>query len=236
VNSYLKRKYIRFFESSKILKVKYLLHKLFKEKDIGTLELNFQDKPHRSLLVQEIINKKKYNSYLEIGCFSDELFSKIKCKHKIGIDPVSGGTIRKTSDDFFSSNQEYFDCVFIDGLHIYHQVKKDIYNSIKCLNKGGIILLHDCLPKNVYDQAVPRCQYNWNGDVWKAIVELRTKKDLDIYTCYADNGIGVIFNRPNRNILNIEREDFSKMKFSEYYNNYKEYMNLIFYEELFKIL
>ena len=126
--------------------------------------------------------------------------------------------------------------MFIDGLHIYHQVKKDIYNSIKCLNKGGIILLHDCLPKNVYDQAVPRCQYNWNGDVWKAIVELRTKKDLDIYTCYADNGIGVIFNRPNRNILNIEREDFSKMKFSEYYNNYKEYMNLIFYEELFKIL
>ena len=92
------------------------------------------------------------------------------------------------------------------------------------------------MPKNVYDQAVPRCQYNWNGDVWKAIVELRTKKDLDIYTCYADNGIGVIFNRPNRNILNIEREDFSKMKFSEYYNNYKEYMNLIFYEELFKIL
>ena len=59
MNSYLKRKYIRFFESSKILKVKYLLHKLFKEKDIGTLELNFQDKPHRSLLVQEIINKKK---------------------------------------------------------------------------------------------------------------------------------------------------------------------------------
>ena len=82
MNSYLKRKYIRFFESSKVLKVKYLLHKLFKEKDIGTLELNFQDKPHRSLLVQEIINKKKYNSYLEIGCFSDELFSKIKCKHK----------------------------------------------------------------------------------------------------------------------------------------------------------
>ena len=68
------------------------------------------------------------------------------------------------------------------------------------------------------------------------VIISRTKKDLDIYTCYADNGIGVIFNRPNRNILNIEREDFSKMKFSEYYNNYKEYMNLIFYEELFKIL
>ena len=82
MNSYLKRKYIRFFESSKILKVKYLLHKLFKEKDIGTLELNFQDKPHRSLLVQEIINKKKYNSYLEIGCFSDQLFRKIKCNIK----------------------------------------------------------------------------------------------------------------------------------------------------------
>ena len=31
-----------------------------------------------------------------------------------------------------------------------------------------------------------------NGDVWKAIVESRKSKDIDVYTCYADFGIGVI--------------------------------------------
>ena len=39
----------------------------------------------------------------------------------------------------------------------------------------------------------------WNGDVWKAIVECRNSKDIDVYTCYADHGIGVILKRPNRN-------------------------------------
>ena len=34
------------------------------------------------------------------------------------------------------------------------------------------------LPSNVYEQAIPRCQYKWNGDVWKAIVEFRTYKNF----------------------------------------------------------
>ena len=45
-------------------------------------------------------------------------------------------------------NKESFDCVFIDGLHTYNQVKKDIHNSLKYLNINGIIMLHDCLPNN----------------------------------------------------------------------------------------
>ena len=73
-----------------------------------------------------------------------------------------------------------------------------LFNSlIDSINKDGIILLHDCLPRNVYDQAVPRCQYVWNGDVWKAIVEARTLNNVDTYTCIADHGLGVIFNRKN---------------------------------------
>ena len=108
-----------------------------------------------------------------------------------------------TSDSFFKQNEEKFDCIFIDGLHRYHQVKKDILNSIDALNEGGIILLHDCLPNNVYEQAIPRCQYKWNGDVWKAIVECRTNENIDTYTCFADYGIGVILNRKNKNILQL---------------------------------
>ena len=119
---------------------------------------------------------------------------------------------------------------------MYQQVKKDIYNSLNFLNNNGVILLHDCLPNTVYDQAVPRCKYNWNGDVWKAIVEVRTKKNLDVYTCYADQGIGIIFKRDNKNLLKIEQNDFSKVKFSDYFENYKKYMNIISYEELIDVI
>ena len=157
-------------------------------------------------------------------------------KKKIGVDPVSGGTLRMKSDFFFKKNTDKFDCIFIDGLHEYHQVKKDIINSLKSLNQNGIILLHDCLPDSVFTQAIPRCKKNWNGDVWKSIVEFRTKPEVDVYTCYADQGIGVIFNRKNRNLLKIETKKFSALKFKEYFYNYKTLMNVISFEKLLELI
>ena len=234
--NFIKKKYRRFFESENVLKINFIIHKYFKEKDIGTLDLDFSNKPSRVEIVQSVINEKSYKNYLEIGCYKNDLFNKIQCENKIGVDPISGGTIRKTSDDFFKHNQLKFDCIFIDGAHKYHQVKKDIINSIDAINDDGVILLHDCLPLNVYAQAIPRCQYSWNGDVWKTIVEFRTHQDLDTYTCYADQGIGVILKRKNRNFLDIKNADFIKMSFKDYFFNYKKYMNLITYNELMNII
>ena len=108
--------------------------------------------------------------------------------------------------------------------------------NIKFLNDNGIILLHDCLPNNFYEQATPRCQWTWNGDVWKAIVECRTDKNLDVYTCYADFGIGVIFKRPNKNLLDYQITNFSKLEFEDYHKDPYHLMNIIEYEELRKIL
>ena len=234
--NYINKKYRRFFESKKVYAIRYLLHKYFKEADVGSLKLDFSDKPSRQEIVQKIIDEKKYKNFLEIGCYKDELFSVVNCSNKVGVDPVSGGNRRMTSDKFFTINKEYFDCIFIDGLHHYHQVKKDIINSIKVLDENGIILLHDCLPNDVFAQAVPRCQNNWNGDVWKAIVEFRTNPDLDVYTCYADHGIGVILKRKNRNLLKIDNKDFSNLKFKDYFYNYKSWMNVISFDKLIKIV
>tara|TARA_E500000331_G_C17267387_1_gene717713 strand:+ start:2974 stop:3684 length:711 start_codon:yes stop_codon:yes gene_type:complete len=232
----LKKKYLRLFESRFLLNFNLLFHKIFKEKDIGSLNLDFGDKPSREFITQSIIDKKNFKSYLEIGCRDDDLFSKINCRKKIGVDPVSGGTLRMTSDNFFIQNSEKFDCIFIDGLHKYHQVKKDIVNSLSSLNPDGIVLLHDCLPDDIFKQAIPRCKKHWNGDVWKSIVEFRTNPEVDVYTCYADQGIGVIFNRKNRNLLKIDKKDFSNLKFKDYFYNYKSWMNVISFDKLIKIV
>jgi len=234
--SYIYKKFLRFLSSKGILKLNYYFHKFFGEKDLGNIGFDFSQKHTRKFIIQDIINKKNYKSYLEIGCFDNELFNHIKCNKKVGVDPYTGGTIRKTSDKFFAKNNEKFDCIFIDGLHTYSQVKKDIDNSLKFLNSKGIILLHDCLPNNYLEQATPRSQYIWNGDVWKAIVECRINKNIDTYTCYADFGIGVILNRKNRNILQFKSLNFGKMKFSEYFYNYKRFMNLVEYNDLIKII
>ena len=72
--------------------------------------------------------------------------------------------------------------------------------------------------------------------MWKAIVECRTNKYIDTYTCYADFGIGVILNRANQNILNVDYKQFSKIKFEDYFINHKKYMNLIEFEDLLKVI
>ncbi len=233
---FLKKKLIRLANSSKVLKLWYYYHYIVHDKKLGNIGLDFSLKKTRLQIVQEIIKKKDYKKYLEIGCFDDELFNHINCLEKVGVDPVSGGTLRQTSDQFFFKNSQYFDCIFIDGLHEYNQVKRDISNSLNFLNEDGIILLHDCLPNNYYEQAIPRCQWTWNGDVWKAIVECRTFKNIDVYTCNADFGIGVILKRPNRNLLDYPKKDYSKLQFKEYFNNYKKLMNIIEFDDLIKII
>ena len=234
--NFIKKKYIRLQGSRNVLKINYFIEKYFRDEKLGNIGFDFSNKPTRQFVVQNIINLKKFESYLEIGTFHDHLFKDIECSKKVGVDPVSGGTVRKTSDKFFENNKDKFDCIFIDGLHYYSQVKKDIQNSLKILNPGGVILLHDCLPNNHFEQAVPRCQITWNGDVWKAIVECRVNENIDTYTCYADFGIGVIFNRKNKNPLKLDNQNFSKLNFEDYFHKHKEFMNIIEYEDLIKII
>ena len=215
---------------------KRILYYFYGEKFFKRLPYDWSKCPSRIHIIQEIINLKKFSNYLEIGCDQDENFSQINIKNKIGVDPKSGGTHRMTSDNFFKNNTDKFDIIFLDGLHTYEQTIKDINNGIQSIQDNGIILIHDCLPKKIWNQIVPRIYGHWNGDVWKAIVEFRTYKNLDIYTCYADHGIGVIFVRPNKNQLSLDKKNFLDLRFKDYFENYNKYMNLISYSELIKLV
>ena len=92
-------------------------------------------------------------------------------------------------------------------------------------------MVHDCLPESMSKQAVPRYRMIWNGDVWKAIVDLRQNKNIDIYTCEMDQGIGVIQKKENTKILKID-ENIKKLKFKDFYKNYNEYMRIISIKDL----
>lgn len=231
-----KKKLQRLLVSKNMMKILFGFHFLTGGYKSKKIDISFKNKKNRLEIVQNILNLKKYRSYLEIGTFKNDLFNHVKCNIKVGVDPVSGGNIRETSDAFFSENNQKFDLIFIDGLHHYEQVKKDIFNSLKFLNNKGIILLHDCLPRNYYYQAVPRSQINWNGDTWKAFLEIRNQTIYDTYCCNADEGIGVILKRDNLNPLNMNIESFQNFNFNKFVTNYKKYLNLIEYESLIKIL
>ena len=199
-------------------------------------DYDWHKKSSRFDIINKIIKKKKFESYLEIGCQSDVNFSKIIIKNKIGVDPQSGGTHRMTSDDFFKQNKSTFDLIFIDGLHVYEQVLKDIENSLKVLKDNGVILIHDCLPAKIWHQTIPQTHSSWNGDVWKSIVKSRTRIDIDTYTIEADQGLGLILKRKNKDLLVDKIENFKNLKFRDYYIHHKKFMRIIDENDVLEII
>ena len=119
-----------------------------------------------------------------------------------------------TSDAFFANEtaflkQHGIDVALIDGLHTYGQVVRDVDNTLRYLRDDGVIVLHDCNPANA-SIAFPATSYAdfraqnrwrnllsltlppWSGDVWKAIVYLRsTRHDLRIAVLKCDFGVGI---------------------------------------------
>ncbi|HTV97584.1 MAG TPA: class I SAM-dependent methyltransferase [Steroidobacteraceae bacterium] len=152
---------------------------------------------NRIAIVNLLLAKRPHGKYLEIGCAGNEMFDSVIAMHKTGVDPARGGTVRLTSDEFFRSDDgTRYDVIFIDGLHTYQQVRRDVINSLSRLAKGGWIALHDMLPRDWLEEHVPRISDTWTGDVWKMAFELSQSVDIDFRIIKVDMGVGVL--RPLR--------------------------------------
>lgn len=192
---------------------------------------------NRIKAVQRALEGRQQRVYLEIGVSSGKAFRHIAAEEKIAVDPalaLSGRSRKRaaakastthyfeTDSDAFFANETAFleqhgiDVAFIDGLHTYGQVMRDVDNTLRHLRHDGVILVHDCNPTRA-SIACPAGSYAefrarhrwweiswglttsgtlaalWSGDVWKAMVALRsTREDLRIMVLDCDFGVGVI--------------------------------------------
>lgn len=131
-------------------------------------------------------------AYLEIGCDRNVLFDAVPTPDKTGVDPLRGGTLRQTSDAFFAANTRQFDVIFIDGLHEYRQVRRDVINAMAALKPDGWIAVHDMLPVTWREEHVPRINKGWTGDVWKLGMELAATPGLPFRIVLIDHGVGLL--------------------------------------------
>jgi len=148
-------------------------------------------------IINYLIEKYGYKSYLEIGVGNGANFRQIKCEEKHSVDPAYAATFKMTSDAFFKKldPQIMYDIVFIDGCHTKRAVVKDIDNSLKHLNADGIILIHDVNPTSArLAKKRPKESFSvWFGDVFKAIMILRsTRSDLIVGVIDTDCGVGFV--------------------------------------------
>jgi len=190
----------------------------------------------RTEIINSLIKKNNFKNYLEIGVNTPSQpgynWVGVEVETKHGVDPNVDTTFRMTSDEFFENHiYQKYDIVFVDGLHLEEQAYRDIINSINNLTPNGVVVVHDCNPITEITQRRERASDAWHGDVWKAIVRLRTERsDLSIHTVDTDEGCAIV-KWGNQVLL----DDVSSLSYSFLDNNRKVALNLISPEEFRKI-
>lgn len=207
----------------------------------------------RTDIINYLIRKRGYRSYLEIGLDDPEQnFTKIQCVHKESVDPYELSsryctawtekdlnrflqylTYRMTSDEFFAHYPDKkYDIIFIDGLHLEEQADRDIRNALMHLNEGGVVVIHDCLPDSEASQSEEYPEGSWVGTVWKSVVKYTQYTHCDIKVIETDWGVGVIeytdnfdFRIPEK--LELNYEEFNKRRYG-YLHIYTDNLQIVF--------
>ncbi|MBO0675924.1 class I SAM-dependent methyltransferase [Mycolicibacterium sp. S2-37] len=150
-----------------------------------------------------------------------------------------------TSDAFFENEAAFLaghpiDVALIDGLHTYEQVVRDVEYTVRHLRDDGVIFLHDCNPpfelagrradswdEFIAGQKGPLVVGIWNGDVWKAIVHLRsTRPDLLVGVLRCDQGVGFVRKGTPETMLPYSPAQIEALTYTDLKSDRKRLLNL----------
>ncbi|MDB5231171.1 MAG: hypothetical protein JWN76_1976 [Chitinophagaceae bacterium] len=225
----------------------------------------------RRQLVQQLLKKIGFNNYLEIGIFFGRVFFHVNARNKIAVDPhfkfsrarlfkrrlkslsnMRAKLFEETSDVFFEKHaasvlKKPLHVCLVDGMHEFEFALRDVLNCLEYLDKDGVIIMHDCNPPTAEHEIsfkeweADRFKNEWNGDVWKTIVYLRSvRRDLNIFVADCDHGLGIITKRkPSVPALDfISADQVKQLSFQQLNENRQHYLNLqpaSYLEEFFSI-
>jgi hypothetical protein len=158
-----------------------------------------------------------------------------------------------TSDAFFEANRQLLESrrigvALVDGLHTHKQALQDVLNILPYLDDDGFIAMHDCRPRFA-SEARPAANHQeflktgawweiaWTGDVWKAIVELRsTRDDLRVAVLDCDCGVGIVRRGKPDNMLDFSPQTIAGMSYRDLAQDKKRLLNLQSPDYLWKFM
>jgi hypothetical protein len=191
-------------------------------------------------IINYLVQQNSYKRYLEIGVQDyTSNCEKINIEYKYAVDPAPKNKCDfiGTSDQYFESLDKdiMFDIIFIDGLHHSDQVIKDVENSLAHLSEGGTIVVHDCLPETYFNQVRVDHGGEWTGDVWKAIVYLKGRReDLNIKVVDYDWGCGIIQRGSQKLIEELDLVDIKWELFEKRRNEILSVITVSEFEKLYR--
>jgi predicted O-methyltransferase YrrM len=167
---------------------------------------NFEKEIHHELILK-ILQLTGCETYLELGVCKGPTFILANniVKRAIGVDVYDdriykvGEFYECSTDDFFNFFHDNVDIVFIDADHHFESVRKDFENSLKILNKHGIIIFHDTDPVSEELLSPSRC-----GDGYKIVDYIyENHKELDMITLPVTiAGLTIVTRKSDRRVFN----------------------------------
>ena len=168
--------------------------------------------PHHYALLDYVHQRIRPATYVEIGVDAGlSLRFAGPATTVVGVDPALKDDVvaghpeamlfEATSDDFFATHdlsallgERSIDLAFVDGMHEFEFVLRDLANLQPHCHDRTLVLIHDCLPTDRACAARERTTVAWAGDVWRAAHALVAERsDLDLVTLdVAPTGMGLI--------------------------------------------
>jgi len=162
--------------------------------------------------INDLIKSRDVGVYCGVGGNAGDFLNAIAAPRKYYVQrlaqPTSGGADR-------DSEGQPLDLVYISGMHLAEEVLANIDAALARLVPSGIILLYNCLPKVQCHQERAGNGGPWTGDVWKAVVALRQRPDIDVATYEAEWGLAVILPRPNTSPLAMDDRGLTWNRFRQ---------------------
>lgn len=212
---------------------------------------------NRLAIIKLLMQQKKLKNYLEIGVFNGHVFFRVRSHFKIAVDPefafdaarkmgklftnpynLFNTYIQKTSDDFFAMDaaklfaEKKIQLALVDGMHEYSFALRDIENTLKFLSDDGVIIMHDCNPQTKeeagsFEEWRKKGAGQWNGDVWKTVVHLRSlKNDINVFVLDCDQGLGIVTKRKPENNLSFSTEQIRALTYDDFNAGRQQLLNL----------
>lgn len=142
-----------------------------------------------------------FDCYFEVGSYEGDSLA-LSRSSSVAVDPFFRAEknvlgvkpqlmmFQSSSDEFFASdflkrNGMTIGFGFLDGMHWFEYLLRDLINAERNARASSVIALHDCCPfsHDMTTRDVARIQYGkaWTGDVWKLIPILRQyRPDLSL--------------------------------------------------------
>lgn len=180
-------------------------------------------------------------AYLEVGVSSGATFHSAVAARKVAVDPKFKFDLEEarkanptaeyhqvTSDTYFgtiAAPEERFDLIFLDGLHTFEQILRDLLNALHHLKPGGLILVDDVLPdsyiaslSNHRDASTLIKRMNmrrsWMGDTYRLVFFVDSfLQQLSFRTISDNHGQMVLWRQRRPTIQQRKVEDVSRMPY-----------------------